>query len=117
MLDPTREFSRRSFCMAWLVLGTALLSACGEPAPDPEALARPTRFRIAPCSAPAPVKRPRARRLPMPTPWPFFTALAASLGFLGLMFHPWFYVIGFMAAFFTIVGWLWPRGDWKEDWP
>lgn len=55
MLDPTREFSRRSFCMAWLVLGTALLSACGEPAPDPEALAKanaiPDRalFGASPC--------------------------------------------------------------------
>ena len=56
-------------------------------------------------------------RLPTPTPWPFFAALATALGFLGLMFDPWFYVVGFFAAFFTIVGWLWPRGDWKEDWP
>ena len=56
-------------------------------------------------------------RLPSPTPWPFFAALATAFGFLGLMFDPWFYVIGFFAAFFTIVGWLWPRGDWQEDWP
>lgn len=53
--------------------------------------------------------------LPGPTPWPFFSAVAASVGFIGLLVHPSFYVIGFFAAFFTFVGWFWPRRPWRED--
>jgi cytochrome c oxidase subunit I+III len=53
--------------------------------------------------------------LPGPTPWPFVSALAASMGFIGLIFSPWFYVIGFFAAFVTFVFWFWPRRPWRED--
>ncbi len=53
--------------------------------------------------------------MPGPTLWPFFAALAASVGFVGLLFHPIFFVVGFFLVFFAFVGWLWPRRPWRED--
>ncbi|SFQ08455.1 cytochrome c oxidase subunit I [Tranquillimonas alkanivorans] len=53
--------------------------------------------------------------LPGPTPWPFVSAVAASVGFLGLIFSPWFYLIGFFGAFVTFVFWFWPRKPYRED--
>lgn len=51
--------------------------------------------------------------LPGPTIWPLVAAIATAVGFIGLLFHPVFYVIGFFTAFFAFVGWLWPRGSWE----
>lgn len=53
--------------------------------------------------------------LPGPTPWPFVSALAASVGFIGLIFSPWFYVIGIIAAFVTFVLWFWPRHPYGKE--
>jgi len=54
--------------------------------------------------------RPQSvQMMPEPTPWPFFSAVAASVGFIGLIFSPWFYVVGFFAAFGTFVFWFLPR--------
>ncbi|MBM9596003.1 cytochrome c oxidase subunit I [Roseitranquillus sediminis] len=47
--------------------------------------------------------------LPSPTPWPFFSAVAASICFFGLIFSPWFYVIGVFATFVTFTFWFLPR--------
>jgi cytochrome c oxidase subunit I+III len=47
--------------------------------------------------------------LPGPSPWPFWAAVAASVGFIGYLFAQIFYVIGFFLTFFMLVGWLWPR--------
>lgn len=47
--------------------------------------------------------------LPKPTPWPFVSAATASVGFIGLMFDPWFYVAGIFAVFATLVLWFLPR--------
>ncbi len=52
---------------------------------------------------------------PKPTPWPFVSAVVASLGFIGILIHPIFFVIGFFLVFFTYVGWFWPRRPWRED--
>ncbi|HEV7368109.1 cytochrome c oxidase subunit I [Arenibaculum sp.] len=53
--------------------------------------------------------------LPGPTIWPFVSAVAASTGFIGILVSPIFFVIGFFLAFFSFVGWLWPRRPWRED--
>ena len=53
--------------------------------------------------------------LPAPTPWPFVSALAASIGFIGILWHPVFFVVSFFLAFFSFVGWFWPRRPWRED--
>jgi cytochrome c oxidase subunit I+III len=53
--------------------------------------------------------------LPGPTIWPFASALAASFGFVGIIFHPIYFVIGFFLVFFTLVAWFWPRRPWRED--
>ncbi|WP_372623593.1 cytochrome c oxidase subunit I [Falsiroseomonas sp.] len=53
--------------------------------------------------------------LPGPTIWPFLSAVAASVGFIGLLVHPIFFVIAFFLVFFTFVGWFWPRRPWRED--
>ncbi|MEE2861153.1 MAG: cytochrome c oxidase subunit I [Pseudomonadota bacterium] len=53
--------------------------------------------------------------LPGPTPWPFVSAVAASVGFIGLIFSPWFYVVGILAVFATFVLWFWPRHPYREE--
>ncbi|SDY87196.1 cytochrome c oxidase subunit I [Citreimonas salinaria] len=47
--------------------------------------------------------------LPKPTPWPFFSAVIASICFFGLIFSPWFYVAGVFGTFVTFVFWFLPR--------
>ena len=53
--------------------------------------------------------------LPSPTIWPFLLAIAVALGFIGIIFSPWWFVVGFFLSFFMIVGWLWPRRPWQEE--
>ena len=53
--------------------------------------------------------------LPDPSIWPFLLALAVAVGFIGVIFHPIAFVIGFFLSFFMIVGWLWPKRPWQED--
>jgi cytochrome c oxidase subunit I+III len=56
-------------------------------------------------------------RLPGPTIWPFVFALAASIAFIGAMFTTWSVVVGFVAAFLAVTGWLWPRDKGADiDW-
>ncbi|MBM9595129.1 hypothetical protein [Roseitranquillus sediminis] len=47
--------------------------------------------------------------LPKPTPWPFVSAVVASICFFGVIFSPWFYVAGILGAFATFVMWFLPR--------
>jgi len=53
--------------------------------------------------------------LPAPSYWPFLTALAIAVAFVGFIFDPWFFVIGFFLTFAALVGWLWPRRPWRSD--
>jgi len=53
--------------------------------------------------------------LPGPTPWPFVTAVITSVAFLGLIFSPWFFVIGVFSAFAGFVLWFWPRRPYREE--
>ncbi len=53
--------------------------------------------------------------LPRPTIYPLVSAVAASTGFVGLLLHPVFFVIGFFLVFLTFVAWFWPRRPWRED--
>ncbi|MBL4833161.1 MAG: cytochrome c oxidase subunit I [Pseudomonas sp.] len=53
--------------------------------------------------------------LPSPTLWPFFLAITVAIGFIGIIFSPWWFVFGFFLSFFMIVGWLWPRRPWQEE--
>jgi cytochrome c oxidase subunit I+III len=52
--------------------------------------------------------------MPGPSVWPLLSALAVGFGFLGFMFNPWLFVVGFALSFFMIVGWLWPRRPWLQ---
>jgi cytochrome c oxidase subunit 1 len=53
----------------------------------------------------------------MPTPdyWPLYLAVAVGFGFLGFMFNPLLFVVGFFLSFFIIVGWLWPHRPWLDE--
>ena len=53
--------------------------------------------------------------MPSPTFWPFLLSLTVGLGFLGFMFYPILFVVGFFLSFFIIVGWLWPRRPWLDE--
>ena len=50
--------------------------------------------------------------MPGPSIWPFLLALVVGFGFLGFMFQPLLFVVGFALSFFAITGWLWPRKPW-----
>jgi len=51
---------------------------------------------------------------PKPTPWPFLTAVATGLMFVGLLFSPWAMVIGLPIATVMAIGWFWPTTPQKE---
>ncbi len=46
--------------------------------------------------------------LPMPSPWPFWTAMALSVAFLGAIWTPWLVPVGLVLTFVGLVGWHWP---------
>ena len=53
--------------------------------------------------------------MPFPTLWPLILALVVGFGFLGFMFEPLLFVVGFFLSFFAIVGWLWPQRPWLNE--
>jgi cytochrome c oxidase subunit I+III len=53
--------------------------------------------------------------LPAPSLWPFVLSITVALGFLGFMFKPILFIVGFFLSFFAIVGWLWPRRPWLVE--
>jgi cytochrome c oxidase subunit I+III len=48
---------------------------------------------------------------PGPTIWPVIAALAIAIFFVTLIFTPWAFVWGSIAAFIAFLGWGWPRGQ------
>jgi len=50
-------------------------------------------------------------RVEFPTPsiWPFATAIATTILFVGSIFTPWAVVWGAIPVFATMVGWFWPK--------
>jgi cytochrome c oxidase subunit 1 len=47
--------------------------------------------------------------LPPPSIWPFLTAIAVSVGFVGSVFNPWYVITGSILTAITLIGWFWPR--------
>jgi cytochrome c oxidase subunit I len=47
--------------------------------------------------------------LPTPSPWPFWTAMALSVAFLGAVWTPYLVPVGLLLAFVGLMGWHWPR--------
>ncbi|MFL6447328.1 MAG: cytochrome c oxidase subunit I [Bryobacteraceae bacterium] len=47
--------------------------------------------------------------LPGSSIWPFITAVAVSIGFVGSVFNPWYIISGSVLAFFGLLGWFWPK--------
>jgi len=53
---------------------------------------------------------PESRALfPQPSIWPFFSALATTLLFVGSVFTPWAIVWGSVPMAVALIGWFWPR--------
>jgi len=50
-------------------------------------------------------------RLPTPSPWPFWTAMALSVAFLGAVWTPYLVPVGLLLAFVGLVGWHWPSEE------
>jgi cytochrome c oxidase subunit I+III len=48
---------------------------------------------------------------PKETIWPLGMAVALGVTFIGAIFNPWAYVVGFALATVAFAGWAWPRGD------
>jgi cytochrome c oxidase subunit I+III len=53
--------------------------------------------------------------LPEESYWPLVMALAIGVTFIGAIFTPWAYPVGFAFAVVAFAGWGWPRGDKPED--
>jgi cytochrome c oxidase subunit 1 len=52
---------------------------------------------------------PESRPLfPPPTPWPFWSALATTVLFIGSVFTPWAVVWASVPVAFALIGWFWP---------
>ena len=51
---------------------------------------------------------------PSPTLWPFLTAVATAIMFIGLLFTPWSMVIGLPIASAMAIGWFWPTTKRKQ---
>jgi cytochrome c oxidase subunit 1 len=51
---------------------------------------------------------------PGPTIWPFVTALAVGVTFIGSVFTPWGFVVGMLLLLPPLVAWGWPRGKREE---
>jgi cytochrome c oxidase subunit 1 len=47
--------------------------------------------------------------------WPLGMAVAVGVTFIGAVFTPWAYVVGFILAGIAFAGWAWPRGGGPED--
>jgi cytochrome c oxidase subunit 1 len=47
--------------------------------------------------------------LPSSSIWPFITALAVSIGFVGSVFNPWYIITGSILTGLGLLGWFWPR--------
>jgi heme/copper-type cytochrome/quinol oxidase subunit 1 len=48
---------------------------------------------------------------PNPTPWPFFSAVATTVLFIGSIFTPWAVVWGAVPVAIALTAWFWPRQD------
>jgi cytochrome c oxidase subunit 1 len=44
-----------------------------------------------------------------PSPWPFISALAISVMFIGSIFSPWALVVGAVPASIAMIAWFWPK--------
>jgi len=47
--------------------------------------------------------------------WPLVMAIAVGVTFIGAVWNPWAYVIGFVISAVAFAGWGWPRGTKPED--
>jgi cytochrome c oxidase subunit 1 len=47
--------------------------------------------------------------LPGSSIWPFITAIAVSVGFVGSVFNPWYIITGSILTGLALLGWFWPR--------
>jgi hypothetical protein len=53
--------------------------------------------------------------LPGESWWPLAMAIAIGVTFIGAIFTPWAYVVGFALALAAFAGWGWPRGEHPEE--
>jgi cytochrome c oxidase subunit 1 len=54
-------------------------------------------------------------RHPLPSIWPFLTAIATTILFVTLIFTPWGAVIGTPLLLLALLGWGWPTGRDKQE--
>jgi cytochrome c oxidase subunit I+III len=52
---------------------------------------------------------------PEESTWPLWMALAIGVTFIGAIFTPWAYVVGFACVTVGFAGWAWPRGNKPQD--
>jgi cytochrome c oxidase subunit I+III len=52
---------------------------------------------------------------PPPTPWPFWSAVAVTVLFIGSIFTPWAVVYGSVPVALALTAWLWPRTGYTPE--
>ena len=52
---------------------------------------------------------------PGETIWPLGMAAAIAVTFIGAIFSPWAYVVGFVLSAIAFAGWAWPRGRYPDE--
>ncbi len=111
---PTLEWATTSPPEPWtfrhvpVVEGREPLWASGDELPVLTGLS--TRNREALVTTALDAVPDNRRTHPGDTPWPLYMALAIGVTFIGAIFTPWAYVIGFTLSAIAFAGWAWPRG-------
>jgi cytochrome c oxidase subunit I+III len=54
-------------------------------------------------------------QFPRPSIWPFLTAVAVTVAFFGTIFTIWAAPLGLVLIAITLIGWLWPTREDRED--
>ncbi len=116
---PSLEWATTSPPPAWnfhpvpVVEGRAPLWESGEEMPVATGLATDRREVLITTALDA--EPDNRHEHPGESHWPLAMAIAVGVTFIGAIFTPWAYVIGFGLAVIAFAGWAWPRGTKPED--
>jgi cytochrome c oxidase subunit 1 len=116
---PTLEWATTSPPPAWnfhpvpVVQGRSPLWESGDEMPVATGLATDRREVLVTTALDA--EPDNRHEHPGESHWPLVMALAVGVTFIGAVFTPWAYVVGFALSIVAFAGWGWPRGTKPEQ--